>query len=89
MGERQGNDDPLFPATEVAVGAEHRFEAVGLQRVHWSSAAPIRAIFRDAFGAAGLPEFNPHSLGKTLVQFGETTCRTPEDFKAWSQNLGH
>lgn len=24
-----------------------------------------------------------------LVHLGETVCRTPEDFKAWSQNLGH
>ena len=24
-----------------------------------------------------------------LVQIGERICRTPEDFKAWSQNIGH
>lgn len=24
-----------------------------------------------------------------LVQLGETVCKMPEDFKAWSQNLGH
>ena len=24
-----------------------------------------------------------------LVLFGERRCRTPEEFKAWSQNLGH
>jgi hypothetical protein len=24
-----------------------------------------------------------------LAQFGQKTCRTPEDMKAWSQNLGH
>jgi integrase/recombinase XerD len=32
---------------------------------------------------------NPHSFRKTLAQLGERTCRTPEEFKAWSQNLGH
>ena len=26
---------------------------------------------------------------KTLAQFGERVCETPEAFKAWSQNLGH
>jgi hypothetical protein len=26
---------------------------------------------------------------KTLAQLGERLCRTPEEFKAWSQNLGH
>ena len=24
-----------------------------------------------------------------LAQLGEWRCRTPEEFKAWSQNLGH
>jgi integrase/recombinase XerD len=38
---------------------------------------------------AGLPYFNPHSFRKTLAQLGEKLCRTPEQFKAWSQNLGH
>ncbi len=23
------------------------------------------------------------------MQFGEQLCKTPEEFKAWSQNLGH
>ena len=38
---------------------------------------------------AGLPYFNPHSFRNTLVRLGQTTCQTPEHFKAWSQNLGH
>jgi len=46
-------------------------------------------VFRAAFLHAGLPYYNPHSLRSTLAQFGETLCKTPEDFKAWSQNLGH
>ena len=84
-----GNDDPLFPATQTVVGATHQFEAVGLRREHWRSAAPIRAIFRDAFKVANLPYFNPHSLRSTLTRVGETVCQSPEEFKAWSQNLGH
>jgi integrase/recombinase XerD len=84
-----GNDDPMFPATDTIVGANRQFEAVGLKRQRWSSAAPIRTIFRQAFQAAGLPYFNPHSLRHTLAQLGETRCQTPEEFKAWSQNLGH
>ena len=84
-----GNDDPLFPATKVAVGEKHQFEAIGLDRKHWSTATPIRTIFRDAFESAGLSYFNPHSFRNTLVRLGETVCQTPEQFKAWSQNLGH
>jgi len=25
----------------------------------------------------------------TLVQLGQSVCKSPEQFKAWSQNLGH
>ncbi|MEJ1385334.1 MAG: tyrosine-type recombinase/integrase [Candidatus Sedimenticola sp. (ex Thyasira tokunagai)] len=83
------NDDPLFPATRVVQGDTRRFEAAGLQRKHWSSATPIRTIFREAFENAGLPYFNPHSFRNTITRLGETVCQTPEEFKAWSQNLGH
>jgi integrase/recombinase XerD len=84
-----GNDDPLFPASRVELGVTRHFEATGIDRKAWSTASPIRAIFKQAFEAAGLPYFNPHSFRRTLAQLGETLCRTPEQFKAWSQNLGH
>ena len=84
-----GNDDPLFPATRIALGATRQFEVSGLERDHWSSASPIRKIFREAFVSAGLPYFNPHSFRNTLVQLGQEICASPEQFKAWSQNLGH
>jgi integrase len=84
-----GNDDPLFPATRIEVGASRQFEATGLDRKPWSTATPIRTIFKDAFTAAGLPYFNPHSFRHTLVRLGEAVCTSPEQFKAWSQNLGH
>ncbi|MBR0954149.1 tyrosine-type recombinase/integrase [Bradyrhizobium canariense] len=84
-----GLNDPLFPATKVAVGDNLQFGAVGLERRHWSNAGPIRRTFKEAFQAAGLPYFNPHSFRKTLALLGEKLCQTPEQFKAWSQNLGH
>src|ERR1035437_3717629 len=84
-----GNDDPLFPATHVALGATRQFEASGLEREHWSSASPIRGVFKEAFEGASLPYFNPHSFRNTLVRLGEELCKSPEAFKAWSQNLGH
>jgi len=84
-----GNDDPLFPATRIVVGQTRQFEAAGLERSHWSTATPIRSIFREAFERAGLPYFNPHSLRNTLVRLGQEICKTPEQLKAWSQNLGH
>jgi integrase/recombinase XerD len=84
-----GNDDPLFPKTHVVVGEDRVFKPAGLQKAHWSNASPIRTIFREAFAAAGLPYFNPHSFRKTLVTLGQQLCQTPEEFKSWSQNLGH
>jgi integrase len=84
-----GLDDPLFPTTRVAAGADLRFFAAGLERKHWSSASPIRQIFKEAFAAAGLPYFNPHSFRKTLALLGGRICKTAEEYKAWSQNLGH
>ena len=83
------NDDPLFPATRIEVGQSHKFETMGFKRAHWSTATPIRTIFREAFERAGLPYFHPHSLRKTLARLGEQVCKSPEEFKAWSQNLGH
>jgi integrase len=84
-----GNEDPLFPATLIEVSDAQQFKVAGLARKHWSNATPIRKIFREAFERAGLPYFNPHSFRKTLVLFGEQRCQTPEQFKVWSQNLGH
>ncbi|WEK49040.1 MAG: hypothetical protein P0Y66_14905 [Candidatus Kaistia colombiensis] len=50
---------------------------------------PVREIFRQACQAAEIRYFHPHLFRKTLARLGEKMCRTPEEFKAWSQNLGH
>jgi len=84
-----GPDDPLFPATQVAQTEGRNFAAAGLARTNWRTTGPVRQIFRDAFAAAGLPYVNPHAFRKTLVRLGEAICHSPEEWKAWSQNLGH
>lgn len=84
-----GDDDPLFPRTQVAPGANRQFEVLGLARANWANAGPICAIFRKAFEDAGLPYANPHSFRTTLAGLAEKLCHTPEEFKSWSQNLGH
>lgn len=84
-----GPDDPLFPKTQVGLNREGRFAASGLERAHWKNADAIRRIFRKAFSSAGLPSFHPHSFRKTLARLGEKLCGPPEEFKAWSQNVGH
>ena len=37
----------------------------------------------------GLPNFNPNSFRHSLAVLGEEICRTPEVWKAYSQNFGH
>jgi integrase len=85
----RGDSDALFPSTKRGIGADGGFIAVGLERFGWSTSEPVRRIFRNAFEGAGLPYFPPHSLRHMLARFGEVKCQTPEQFKAWSQNLGH
>lgn len=84
-----GDDEPLFPSTKMGLNNERQFAVIGISRSCWSTAEPIRKIFRSAFEAADLPYFNPHSFRKTLARLGEQLCTTAEHFKAWSQNLGH
>jgi integrase len=82
-------DDPLFPKTKMGTDPNGGFTPVGLDRAHWSGAAAIRKTVRFAFEAHGMPSYGPHSFRKTLARLGQEVCRTPEQVKAWSQNLGH
>lgn len=84
-----GMHDPLFPKTKMILDKNNCFVADGFEPVHWQTANQIRKIFKEAFERAKLPYFNPHSFRSTLVNHGEKVCRSPEDFKAYSQNLGH
>ena len=80
---------PLFPRTALKHDANNAFIADGLESIHWTTTTPIREIFKEAFKSAGLPYYNPHSFRNTLVELGQKICKNPEQFKAWSQNLGH
>lgn len=84
-----GDDDPLFPATAMGLGEAGGFQPQGLARHGWASSGPIRDLFRRAFEGAGLPYYNPHSFRDMLVRHAMTLDLTPEEMKAWSQNLGH
>lgn len=84
-----GPNDPLFPPVKMVKGQDGNFVADGFQRTCWSTSAPVRAIFKQAFAIAGLPYFNPHSFRKTLTRLGMQLGIGDETMKAWSQNLGH
>ena len=84
-----GPEDPLFPSTQIGRGNDRSFRAEGLSREAWRTTEPSVELFRAAFAAAGLSYVNPHSLRTTLARIGERLCRTPEEWKAWTQNFGH
>jgi integrase len=85
-----GLGDPLFPATEVGLDSAHGgFAPAGLARRCWRGTGAINEVFRRAFEVADLPYFNPHSFRAMLVRHAMSLDLTPEQMKAWSQNLGH
>jgi integrase len=84
-----GPNDPLFPATAMGIDGTGTLGPIGFTRERWKNADGIRKAFKQAFRAVGLPYYNPHSIRATLARLGQIMCRTPEELKAWSQNLGH
>jgi len=83
-----GPNDALFPKPKMGL-IDGAFAPLGLSRDTYSNAGKLRNIIKDAFTSAGLPPFAPHSFRKTLGLLANDHCRTPEQFKAWSMNLGH
>ncbi|WP_227287458.1 tyrosine-type recombinase/integrase [Boseongicola sp. H5] len=83
-----GPEDALFPKPLMGV-RNGSFACLGLSRDTYSNAGKIRVVIKDAFTGAGLPSFHPHSFRKTLGVMSNDHCKTPEQFKAWSLNMGH
>lgn len=92
LKEEQGfmGKDPLFPAMQSEYLEDtDEFKTEALSKRHIVNTNTARVVFKNAFEAAGQPYFNPHSFRNTITQVGERICQTPEEFKVWSQNLGH
>ena len=81
--------DPLFPKTQVGIGPDRRFGPVGFARASWASTGQARKVFKEAFEQIGLPPYAPHLVRDTISELAREHCVTPEDYKAWSQNIGH
>lgn len=82
-------DDPLFPQSRQRIDPQKGPVVDDIKRKVWSSSQPIRQTFKRAFASAGLPYFPPHRVRDTVVEYAYLKCRTPEEIKAFSQNLGH
>ncbi len=80
---------PLFPRTRLDLDQDDQFTRDCLDTLPWQTTTSIRKVVKEAFEAAGLSYYNPHSFRNTLVKVAYDLCKTPEEFKAWSQNLGH
>jgi integrase len=80
---------PLFPRTKLDLDQNDQFKRDCLDITPWQTTTSIRDVVKESFAAAGLRYYNPHSFRDTLVKTAYDLCKTPEEFKAWSQNLGH
>jgi integrase/recombinase XerD len=83
-----GPRDALFPKPLMG-WKDGSFVCLGLSREAYSNTGKICAVIKEAFTRAGLQAFGPHRFRKTLGVLASDHCKTPEQFKAWSLNLGH
>ncbi|WP_321335271.1 site-specific integrase [Breoghania sp.] len=78
-------DEPLFPKTPSAVrkrGAPPRPEFL-------KSATEVRKLIKRKSAVADIPDFREHTIRTTIARMFDTWARTPKEYKALSQNLGH
>lgn len=83
-----GPGDAVYPKPEQTL-KNGRFIHDTLSRNPYCNSQKITATIKAAFRTAGLQEFTPHSFRKTLSLYADQVCDTHEEFKAFSQNLGH
>jgi len=83
-----GPDDALFPKSHSGFTTDG-IPTSALSREHWANGQHINQIIKKAFQASGITAYTTHCFRHTLGAYGEEVCTTPEEWKAWSLNLGH
>lgn len=83
-----GDFDPVFPKAQVRY-VEGRFARVGFHRECYANGGKLNSIVRASFTNVQMRAFTPHDFRKTLTNYGDQICKTREQFKAWSINMGH
>jgi site-specific recombinase XerD len=84
-----GSDDALFPA-DADLSLTISLPPSGRRTIEpWSTDQGVRRAFHLGCASAGLPYFNPHSARHYLISIRDEHCKTAEQRKAWSYNLGH
>ena len=84
-----GPTDALFPKAAMGIAKSGGFAVTGLAREPYANTGPLNHIIRTAFTSVDLPPYTPHSFRSTLFKLGQEKCKTMEELKAWSMNLGH
>lgn len=84
-----GPQDALFPKPEMGLAKGGGFAVTGLSRDTYRGTEILNRIIRNAFDSVQMPEYTPHSFRKTLAMLGDEKCKSLEEHKAWSMNMGH
>lgn len=82
--------DPLFPRSLVVQHPDTlSYVSTEVEKRSWSGTGAIRQIIADRSAKAGLPYFKPHAFRQAASHLSLDACRSPEEIRAVSQNLGH
>ena len=85
-----GSADPLFPRSKIQqVKDGFSFEAKEVEPIFWRGTGSLREILKVRAGKTGVEYHRPHSFRHAAVHLAMKFCRTAEEIKAVSQNLGH
>lgn len=81
-------EDALFPQAQHLAAPAHQLVANRPPVPPMKTQAAVTEAFRQA-SLQSNHEYSPHSARHCLAALGEQICRTSEQKKAWSLNLGH
>lgn len=84
----QGFDeqDALFPDDRILVGKRRTSSSAAI--LPMSSTHSVTIAFKIASGLIG-KRFSPHSAKHCIGRLSLKVCKSPEELKAWSMNMGH
>lgn len=82
-------EDALFPPDQALANSRRLMDAGRSPIQPWSTDAGVRSAFARICNAAGVDYFPPHSAKHYLGWLRDEVCKTSEQRRAWSQNLGH
>ena len=83
------SQDALFPPDAALDRLCWLFKTDREPILPWQTDSAVRRAFRNGCKSAAIQYFNPHSARHYLKSIRDEYCRTAEERKAWSHNMGH